>query len=545
MASNLIIADKHGHIMRPQAAHQGASWSLPDMLNWLPYSASADADILPEVDTLIGRSRDLEQNNGVAAGISQTLVDHVIGPRLRLSSTPNWRALGRDKRWSKEWSAAVEARWRTYSTSPAQFDVQRQSNLTQMAALVLRGRVGNGGHCVIPYYLPDRGWSRYGTAFLSIEIDRLSNPQNRPDADRLRGGIEFDRYGAPVAYHVRNRHPGEYGGWRGDAFTWETIPAMTEWGRPRFLHCFHKTRAGQSRAAPALASVLRDFKALSRYQQAELNSAVSGALMTLFIETQMDATAIASQFTTPTEYIDKRKEVNDAGVKPAWSRAVMDSNMIVPLFPGDKIHNPKNPHPNSEFGRFIEQILRYIGAALGVSYETLMRDFSRTNYSSARAAMLMDWKTFQGLFEWLVTCFAKPAYEMWLEEAVAAGDIDAPNFAENRAAYSDCFFTGAGRGYIDPSKEAQASVTKLKYGLTTLQADIAEQGFDVEEIQHQRAVEIRNAFDLVSEFKLPEAAAYALAGLDPPKSDTLTTPPGPNSGLVEDDREDAPEQQAT
>ena len=36
---------------------------------------------------------------------------------------------------------------------------------------------------------------------------------------------------------------------------------------------------------------------------------------------------------------------------------------------------------------FEQSLLRYIAAALGVSYEQLSKDYSQTNYSSARAAM--------------------------------------------------------------------------------------------------------------------------------------------------------------
>ena len=51
----------------------------------------------------------------------------------------------------------------------------------------------------------------------------------------MRGGIEIDRYGAPVAYHIRKNHPGDY--WIGGATdTWERIPAYTDFGRRRMLH---------------------------------------------------------------------------------------------------------------------------------------------------------------------------------------------------------------------------------------------------------------------------------------------------------------------
>ncbi|MDT7953495.1 MAG: phage portal protein [Acetobacteraceae bacterium] len=38
-------------------------------------------------------------------------------------------------------------------------------------------------------------------------------------------------------------------------------------------------------------------------------------------------------------------------------------------------------------------MLRHIASALGTSAEQLSQDWSKTNYSSARAALLESWKT--------------------------------------------------------------------------------------------------------------------------------------------------------
>jgi len=90
----------------------------------------------------------------------------------------------------------------------------------------------------------ERPWHPYRSATLLIEADRLSNPQHAPDTERLRGGIERDRFGAPVAYWIRRTHPGDFmAGWlTAGAEDWERISARTEWGRPRVLHVHTEER---------------------------------------------------------------------------------------------------------------------------------------------------------------------------------------------------------------------------------------------------------------------------------------------------------------
>ena len=69
------------------------------------------------------------------------------------------------------------------------------------------------------------------------------------------------------------------------------------------------------------------------------------------------------------------------------------------------------------------------------------------------------------------------------------GLVDAPDFYENRYAYTRCKWIGPGRGWVDPVKEAQACQIRMDIGLSTLEAECAGQGLDWEEVLEQRARE--------------------------------------------------------
>ena len=54
--------------------------------DWNPHGYSADADILYDLPTLRDRSRDLNRNDGTAAGITGTMTNNTVGTGIRPST---------------------------------------------------------------------------------------------------------------------------------------------------------------------------------------------------------------------------------------------------------------------------------------------------------------------------------------------------------------------------------------------------------------------------------------------------------------------------
>ena len=165
-----------------------------------------------------------------------------------------------------------------------------------------------------------------------------------------------------------------------------------------------------------------------------------------------------------------------------------------------KLQNPGNASPVGD--KFEQSLLRHIAASLGVSYEQLSRDYTQTNYSSARAAMGETWKHMLTRKKFVADTTASFIYRLWLEEAVNYNMLEClkrrnvPNFyaGMNAEAYSNCEWIGAGQGMIDPLKETQAQVLALKHGLTTKEVEIARRaGSDwravAKQIARERAVD--------------------------------------------------------
>src|SRR5690606_11574935 len=67
--------------------YSGASRRRQGLRNYSPYAGSADGDVIPDLDELRSRSRDLARNQPIAHGALETKVINVIGGGL--SATAN------------------------------------------------------------------------------------------------------------------------------------------------------------------------------------------------------------------------------------------------------------------------------------------------------------------------------------------------------------------------------------------------------------------------------------------------------------------------
>ena len=482
MSVQILAAD--GSPIAEDSAHRGASLKSRELSSWLPPLGSADSDLIYELPTLVSRSRDLVRNHGVASGGIQTINDNVVGGGLRLSARPNYRVLGKSKEWADEWSKKTEALWQEYSES-TECDAANELTFSSLTSLVFQSRLINGEALALPLWLNKRG-HKYSTKFQLLEPDRLCNPHYRMNNNKLRSGIEVNQYGGAVAYWFTKYHPG-------DRFiytlknTWRRVPAYTNFGRKRVIHVYEKERSGQTRGKPILSSIMPMFKMLDHYEKSELQAAVVNAMIAAFIETPLDQESIVDLFGGESEDYLKAKKDWDVQLR---------GGSVIPMFPGDKIAPFTPGRPNAAYGSFVENVLRHIGTGLNLPYELLFKDFSKTNYSSARASLLEAWRYFLGRRKWLANYWAKPCYVLWLEESINKGLIDAPNFYENKNAWSRCKWVGPGKGWIDPVKEANAAGIRMENNVSTLEEECASQGLDWEEVLEQRAREIEKQKEL-------------------------------------------------
>ncbi len=470
-----------------------ASGVAPELRDWLPVAGSPDGEAEGERGALVARARDLERNEGLIAGATQSLKDQAFGLGLDLQSMPAARVLGLSRQQAQDYANRIEDVWREWADDPLACDVTGQSTFGQLTRMTGGNALIAGEGLALPLWLPERQasrGSRFATVLQVIEPDRLSNPNDQPSGATLRDGVETDAYGAPVAYHIRKAHPGDaLLGWpSADLMAWERVSAWVGDGvrRRQVLHVFDQKRPDQHRGVSWLAPVMVPLKQGGRYHRAELQAAVSSAAIMAVLETPLDGQTVESLFgdgKLPLDTVRDGRPVS-LGIGPGGH--------IPRLLPGEKLTGFNAGRPSVGFDGFVTSVARHIAVGLGMTYETFVRDFSKTNYSSARASLLEGWRFILFLRLLLTTMWCRPSLELVLEEAVWRGYIDLPGFVESRAArraWLRGVWRGPGRGWVDPVKEIQAAAMRVRLGLSTLRDEAFEQGRDLDELLDQIAAE--------------------------------------------------------
>lgn len=494
MSGKIEILDSAGVPMRSgvsrsaMAAYSAGDRHSQELASWQPRGESADSEWLGERDTVVARVHDVARNDGWASGALRTKLVGVLGPKLNLQSRPDYKALGQDHNWSVEWSRDVESKFRNFAEDPDYHtDIRQMQSMASLVQTAFLDFLQSGEALALALWEPRNG-GPYSTTFQIVDPDRLSNPHNQMDKDGLKGGIERDKRGRPIAYHIRNGHPAEFG-LRAKASTWSRIARKTKFGRLKVIHYFSHFRSEQTRGKTIFAPILERLKMESKRSRGELQAALLNCVLAAFIESPVD-TGLMEQIFEGGEvgnYQTGRSEFHN-------DRSITLNGLKVPtLFPGEKFNFTSPTHPNNGFADFERAVLRNIAAGLGISYEQLSQDWSSTNYSSARASLLESWKVMVFDREMFTQNFVKPMYVLWLEEALSKGDVvlpaGGPGFYEAKAAYTRCKLLGPPRGWIDPVKEAQAAQMRMETGISTLEQECAEQGLDYEEVMDQRARE--------------------------------------------------------
>lgn len=498
-------------------AYDGAARFDKQLAGWTPPLNSADLDILPDKELLDARTRDSMRNDAYIQGGATIHKDGIVGSLYFLNSKPDWETLGFTEAWAEEFQREVEAKFTLWAESPRKWvDAARQNTFTSMIRLGVGVYTQGSEVLATVEWLRDKG-REFSTAIQMVDTDRLSTPTELQWDENVRGGIRMNQFGAAQTYFIRTRHQHDVGLWRGmGQYQWKEIPAEKPWGRQQVIFIREQQRVDQTRAVADMVAGLKEIAITRKFRDVTLQNAVVNAMYAASIESELPPEAAYAQIgggnvgeaitsyaeaylSAVNEYVGSSKHMKIDGVK------------IPHLFPGTKLQLRPAGSPGGVGQDFEQSLLRYIAASLGVSYEELSRDYTKTNYSSARAALANTWKFMQSRKKIVADAMANAIFRLWLEEAINKNMLR--SFPANAAGmlYTDgvlnlmfealcqCDWIGAARGQIDELKETQAAVLRIKYGLSTHEDELARLGKDWRKVyaQLEREAKEREARNIV------------------------------------------------
>lgn len=452
----------------------GASRSKNAMKGWNASSRSPQEDIDQNLHTLRQRSRSLMMSAPIGVSAIKTNRTNIVGVGLRARPNIDRELLGLSEEEAKRWCRKTQREFELWAKSK-HCDTTKVNNFYEMQQIACTSWLMNGDAVALVRYCDkESAFMPYGLRLHMIESDKVCSPQssggyvnlqqkNPENGNRIYNGVEIDEDGAVTAYYICNTYPHSS---LQAGKKWERVEAFGKrTGFQNVLMVYESERAEQYRGVPYLAPVIEALKQLTRYSEAEIMAAVINGFFTIFVTTEKNTAE--TPFAGVSDDTEQLSDGTNYGMGPG---------MINILAPGENIKAADPARPNVNFDAFTTAYAKYIGAALEIPSELLLKQFG-SSYSASKAALEEAWKAFRMKRTWLVNDFCQPVYEMWLVEAIAIGRINAPGFyldASIREAWCRCTWNGPSQGMLDPLKEINAATKRVALGVSTRETETME-----------------------------------------------------------------------
>ena len=432
---------------------------------WNAGKNSADAVLSRDLAKIRGRSRDLVRNNPYARRAQQIVVNNVVGSGIGMQGNVT---LPRGGLMTKV-NDAIEEAWHewTYADSCHTGGVLCFGDFERL----IMGEVFTTGEAFVRMHMRPFGTSRVPLALEYIEPERIADdfeiPQ--PGVIKHRLGVEVDEFGRAVAYYMHTLHPGD------EQLHLQRIDQLIRVPSETILHLYVCTRWPQHRGEPWMHATARRLYDMDAYSEAEIIAARVSAAYMGFLKTPGNG--------PNTDSVDGQRQLT------------LEPGVIEQIGLEDEFisHNPNRP--NSQMDPFMRYMLREVASGSGLSYESLSRDYSQSNYSSSRLSLLDDRDTWRSLQQWFIRSFRYPLHKAWMRQAMLGGAIEAIPLADyftNAERYNAVKFKPRGWSWVDPTKEVEAFKEAIRAGMTTLTDVIAQtaNGQDLEDVLETRKREL-------------------------------------------------------
>lgn len=374
---------------------------------------------------LRARSTYEARNNGMLAGVADTIVEDTVGP-----DGPMLEVQSDDP----EYNAALEEVWREFWRAPT---FKPNVSGTQLLKLWIRNLPRAGE------FLAVIGTDRNAEGPVQMRIRpvhprRLQSPSGDAGNPRMMMGIEHDRNDRPTRYWISET----------DGLTTTHVPYSPD----DIIHEFILDEDGQSRGfpwfVPALgpAADLRDYD--DDVQHASRRAARSNGMM--YTE-HPDAPV----WTAPETYTEEPGQI--AMAPPGWKPLEFTATQ-----------------PAAQYPDYRAERQRESGRPFNMPLLMVRLDASKHNYSSARLDTQGWARKVEGIQDWISgtpESVGTLSRLVWMVAAEARFSIPALRKKPKGAILN---WTWPKRPHVDPKKEADAEIAALEAGTTSL-VDICQQ----------------------------------------------------------------------
>ena len=384
-------------------------------------------------DKLIAQSRDFVRNNMLYRGIIERAIDFSIGSGFGLQADDD----------------TVDALWESYITTA---EVSGRYNGAKFPRAMAREFFYTGEAPV--------------KIVSGLRLQLLESEQIGADGAISDSGIIYSNEGKAQSFRVypwANRYTGQ--------------PTMVDARDMLFVVDYE--RPSSQRGMPVLQSV---FPMLHR------------------ISDVCDAEALAWQMLSRIFL----KHKSDSPTDPFATTATITGGLDVTELPyalvanigaDDDLESMARDIPGQDFPQTLTTFCRLLGLPLGIPLELILMDWTKSNYSQTKAALMLCWERFRAIQSVFLNDFYEPLFNRLYNSWVADGLIkDTPETRRHK-------FIPPQFPWIDALKEAQAYEKKLSLGLITHGETLKALESERKSVLNTREIEITDAINRANKIK--------------------------------------------
>lgn len=443
-----------------------AAATTGSLRQWSPRRLQPD-QVTRQRESITSRIQDLIGSDYHAAGVVQTFPVTVIGDGLTPYPVLDNDILDIDEDLANDIETAqrrVFSRW-----APSADTAGRRFGEVQFLWERCLVQFGESLTLVQMKRVPGR---RYRLRLRVIHPSRMKTPSDKRNTNII-DGVEVNDDGQPIAVWVKRTDDGV--SLTDNSRNFHRIDIMRG-HRYQVLHDFYCDDPEQFRGRSPIEPLVKGFKDLSDFLDAELVSNVVTAAFSIFIElphptNPYDVAGNLSNFSDTATVGGKTETTRYQRLDPG---AIMYGNT------GEKPHAITANRPGATFEPFVHELKKAFAHGLGVPYPVLFHDVDGVSHAGFRSAMLEAWRMFSYRRNHIGRGSSQKTYNMLMEEAWLMGDLPVPGpasfFYYNQDAICACEWYGAPKGDIEPYKAIKSDLLAHEGNIKTRERIILETG---------------------------------------------------------------------
>jgi len=414
----------------------------------------------------ITMARDLIRNHPLILGMVNRIIDCVIGSgcRLQLKTKDTEKDKVVEDWYNKDWAQGERC------------DGRKRMDLWSYQKAVFE-RWYADGESLIWFDDSEKG----GPQMFGFEADQFCTPSNMkptlPKGHACTDGIITDKFGTPISYII---HPTNRGR--------KQISDCMVYKAERVLHIATFRRFRQTHGISHIIHSGGMSTDLLDYIKSDLLSSKAAAKFAMYVKRNNAMEFEGVRTGNDIDVEGTGDDAPDGGTSEALDDATtynrlekLTGGAFEYLNPGEDIGVVKPERPNNAFGDYVRSAIRIIGAGNSLPLEMVLLDFSQTNYSSARAALLLAWITINSMGSWFDNIFNRPIAIRALEWGAKYENLILP-----KGWRTSMKFTHPKLPEIDRLKTENARTVALANNTTTLRDETDDWEDTIEQREREK-----------------------------------------------------------